>query len=67
MATRAEASIASFMKAVQRYECLYNKFSEDYKNRKIRKNCRNKLGDKFRVTAKQADNATKVTGAVDHQ
>lgn len=32
----AEASIASFMEDVQRYECLYDKFSKDYKNRQVR-------------------------------
>ena len=54
MAARAEALIASFMEDVKHYECLFNKFSKDYKNRPVRENCWTKLGEKFSMIAEQA-------------
>ena len=54
MAAHAEALIASFMEEVKHYECLFNKFSKDYKNRPVRENCWTKLGEKFSMIAEQA-------------
>ena len=31
-----ESSVASFMEELQRYESLYNKFSEDHNNKQVR-------------------------------
>ena len=59
LAARAETAIASSMEDVQRYVCLYNKFSSDHKNRQFRENCWTKLGEKFNMTAKQAESNTR--------
>ena len=55
MAAHAGASIASFMEEVKHYECLFNKFSKDYKNRQVRENCRTKPGERFSMIAEQAE------------
>ena len=43
------------MEDVQRYECLYNKFSSDYKKRQVRQNYWARLAEKFNMTTKQAN------------
>ena len=43
------------MEEVQKYECLYNKFSKDYKNKFTRLNCWRKIGEKFDVDAAEAE------------
>lgn len=55
MASRAEPSTSAFMEEVQRYECIYNKFSKDYKNKQVRENCWTKLAEKFGYTAEEAE------------
>ena len=50
-----ECSVASFMEELQRYKCLYNKFSKDYKKKQVRDNCWLALGKKFNMTAEEAD------------
>ena len=39
MAATSELNSSLFMEEVQKYECLYNKFSKDYKNKFTRLNC----------------------------
>ena len=41
---------ADFMEEMRNYECLYNKFSRDYKNNFFRLNCWKKIGEKFKMT-----------------
>ena len=43
------------MEEIQRYECLYNKFSKDYKNRRTRENAWETIGQKFGLTAEEAE------------
>ena len=54
-----ECSVASFMEELQRYECLYNKFSKDYKIKQVGDNCWLALGKKFNVTAEEAEKKNK--------
>ena len=42
---------STFIEEIQRYECLYNKLSKDYKNRRTRENAWETIGQKFGVTA----------------
>ena len=46
---------STFMEEIQRYECLYNKFSKDYKNRRTRENAWETIGQKFGLTAEEAE------------
>ena len=43
------------MEEIQRYEWLYNKFSKDYKNRRTRENAWETIGQKFVLTAEEAE------------
>ena len=43
------------MEEIQRYECLYNKFSKDYKNRRTRENAWETIAQKFGLTAEEAE------------
>ena len=42
------------MAELKRYECLYNKFSKEYKIKQVRGNCWLALGKKFDMTAEEA-------------
>ena len=42
---------SSFIEEIQRYECLYNKLSKDYKKRRTRENVWETIGQKFGLTA----------------
>ena len=55
MAATSELNSSLFMEEVQKYECLYNKFSKDYKNKFTRLNCWRKIGEKFDVDAAEAE------------
>ena len=55
MAAIKENTSASFMEEVQRYECIYDKFSKDYKNRQARENCWARVGASFGLTAAEAE------------
>ena len=46
------ASNSTFIEEIQRYECLYNKLSKDYKDRRPRENVWETIGQKFGLTAK---------------
>ena len=39
----------------KKYDCLYNKFSKDYKNTKIRTNCLKKVPEKFKISQQEAN------------
>ena len=47
------------MEELQRYECLCNKFSKDYKTKEVRDNFWTALGEKFKITAEEADKNTR--------
>ena len=53
------AALQNNRSLLQRYECLYNKFSPDYKNSQVRRNCWVKLAEKFNMIAKQAESKYK--------
>ena len=42
---------STFIEEIQRYECLYNKLSKDYKERRTRENVWETIGQKFGLTA----------------
>ena len=42
---------STFIEEIQRYECLYNKLSKDYKKRRTRENVWETIGQKFGLTA----------------
>ena len=50
-AITAKFNQALFMEEVQRYECIYDKFSKDYKNKSIRLNSWKAIGEKFCLDA----------------
>ena len=54
-ATTAKFNQALFMEEVQRYECIYDKFSKDYKNKYIRLNSWKAIGEKFGLDAPEAE------------
>ena len=43
------------MKEVQNYDCIYNKYSESYKEKYVKMNCRAKVGEKFDMSAADAE------------
>ena len=43
------------MEEIQRYECLYNKFLKDDKNRRTRENAWETISQKFGLTAEEAE------------
>ena len=47
-------NICTFMEEIQKYDCIYNKYSRDYKNKFIRMNCFQKIGKKFGISAEEA-------------
>ena len=51
---RIELNTANFMEEIQKYDCLYNKFTLDYKDKFKRLNCWNKIGEKFNLLAAEA-------------
>ena len=51
---RIELNTAIFMEEIQKYDCLYNKFSLDYKEKFKRLNCWDKIGEKFNLLAAEA-------------
>ena len=48
-------NICTFMEEIQKYDCIYNKYSRDYKNKFIRINCFQKIGEKFRISAEEVE------------
>ena len=48
-------NVVFFMEEVQKYDCLYNKYSKSYKDRYIKINCWTKIGEKFDMSAADAE------------
>ena len=46
---------AKFMDELQKYDCLYNKFSRDFKDKYKKMNCWKSLGEKFNVEPQEAE------------
>ena len=46
---------AKFMEELQKYDCLYNKFSRDFKDKYKKMNCWKMLGEKFNVEPQEAE------------
>ena len=44
-----------FMEEVQKYVCLHDKYSRDFKDRNMKVNCWEKVASKFDLTAQQAE------------
>ena len=55
MSDNVEFSTALFMEEVQTYECLYNKFNKQYKNKFVRLNCWRKIAEKFGIEPAEAE------------
>ena len=55
MSDNVEFSTPLFMEEVQMYECLYNKFNKQYKNKFIRLNCWRKIAEKFGIEPAEAE------------
>ena len=51
MAASNSNNTSTFIEEIQRYECLYDKLSKDYKNRRTRENVWETIGQKFGLTA----------------
>ena len=57
MASAAEN--ARFMEEMQKYDCIYNKFSKDFKDLHIKMNCWKKIAEKFKISITEAQNKFK--------
>ena len=55
MASGGEVNVVFFMEEVQKYDCLYNKYSKSYKDKYIKINCWTKIGEKFDMSAADAE------------
>ena len=53
--------MAYFMEVVQQYDCLYNRFSRDYKNKSMEVNCWTAIGENFDMSAGNDDKKYKNT------
>ena len=61
MAAITSVDTASFMEEIQKYECLYNTFSKNFKNREIKENCWQKIAEKFKISKSEDQNKFKKT------
>ena len=61
MAASNSNNTSTFMEEIQRYECLYNKFSKDYKNRRTiyRPNLKPMLSSIFSLSSSSQNNTEK--------
>ena len=55
MASGGEVNVVFFMEEVQKYDCLYNKYNKSYKDKYIKINCWTKIGEKFDMSAADAE------------
>ena len=55
MASGGEVNVVFFMEEVQKYDCLYNKYSKSYKDKYIKINCWTKIGEKVNMSAADAE------------
>ena len=54
MASSGKVNVVFFMEEVQKYVCIYNKYSKSYKDKNINMNCWVKIGKKFDISAADA-------------
>ena len=55
MASCGEVNVVFFMEEMQKYDCLYNKYSKSYKDKYIKINCWKKIDKKFDMSAADAE------------
>ena len=55
MASCGEVNVVFFMEEMQKYDCLYNKYSKSYKDKYIKINCWKKIDEKFDMSAADAE------------
>ena len=55
MTSGGEVNVVFFMEEMQKYDCLYNKYSKSYKDKYIKINCWTKIGEKFDMSAADAE------------
>ena len=60
MASGGEVNVVFFMEEVQKYDCLYNKYSKSYKDKYIKINNWTKIGEKFDMSAADAEKKFKI-------
>ena len=48
-------NVVFFMEEMQKYNCLYNKYSKSYKDKYIKISCWKKIGEKFDLSAADAE------------
>ena len=51
MASTGEVNVVFFIEEVQKYDCLYRKYSKSYKGQYINMNCWAKTSEKFDMSA----------------
>ena len=64
MASSGEVNVVFFMEEVQKYDCIYNKYSKSYKDKYIKMNCWAKIDEKFHMSAADAEKKLKISGLV---
>ena len=52
---QGNVSNEEFMEEVARYECVYHRNSRDFKDKNKKVNCWEKIGEKFNLSAAEAD------------
>ena len=55
MVSDREVNVVFFMEEMQKYDCLYNKYSKSYKDKYIKINDWKKIGEKFDMSAADAE------------
>ena len=55
MTSCGEVNVVFFMEEMQKYDCLYNKYSKSYKDKYIKINCWKKIDEKFDMSAADAE------------
>ena len=55
MASGGEVNVVFFMEEAQKYDCLYNEYTKSYKDKYIKVNCWTKIGEKFDMSAADAE------------
>ena len=55
MASSGKVNVVFFKEEVQKYVCTYNMYSKSYKGKHIKMNCWAKIGEKFDMSAADAE------------
>ena len=55
MASSGEVNVVFFTEEVQKYDCIYNKYTKNCKDKYIKMNCWAKIGEKFDMSAADAE------------